>query len=81
MCRVGEFIPQDFAMLDHYIQTSPSSHFVTNLLVALHTPQGRCTISNHVFREFKKGAEVREEEIKNEEDLERLLAQHFGIKL
>ncbi len=40
-CRLDEFIPQDFAMQDFYMQHAPTSHFVTNLVVALQTPTVR----------------------------------------
>lgn len=50
MSRLDEFLPQDFAIANHYIATHPASHFRQHLVVCRQTEAGRITLSNDTFR-------------------------------
>ncbi|KAI7845893.1 hypothetical protein COHA_000626 [Chlorella ohadii] len=81
--RLDEFLAQDFALANHYIESHPQSHFRKNLVVARQTAMGRVTILNDQFRLWREGGSAPEEErqIEGEADLLGLLRDHFGIVL
>jgi N-hydroxyarylamine O-acetyltransferase len=68
----------DFAEMCRYHQTSPASHFTHGTICSIATPSGRLTISDNRFIESRDGHRV-ERQIKDETELRRLLADHFGV--
>jgi N-hydroxyarylamine O-acetyltransferase len=72
---VSEFLP----ML-HYQQTNPDSHFVQNRLCTLPTESGRVTISGNAIK-FKTGETVEEKSLESDEEFQKALLDHFGIRL
>ncbi len=82
-CRLDEFLPQDFAMQNHYIKENPLSHFRTNLVVARQTTEGRVTLLNDSFRVWREGeaAPAEEQTVEGEQALLAVLGEHFGISL
>jgi arylamine N-acetyltransferase len=49
--------------------------------VARHTAEGRITIDNHTFREWRGGEVVAERRIGGQQELLSLLEERFGICL
>ena len=70
----------DFAQMCHFHQTSPESHFTQNQVCSRALPNGRITISGMRLIETRDG-ERRESLLENEEQLQKCLAERFGIEL
>lgn len=70
----------DFQPMNKYHQTSPKSHFTQKKICSIATETGRISISNDKLTITENG-EKKIIEIKNEEEFDEKLFQHFGIKL
>ncbi|HTH56215.1 MAG TPA: arylamine N-acetyltransferase [Cyclobacteriaceae bacterium] len=72
-------IVADFLPMLHYQQTSPDSHFVKNRLCTLPTETGRITISGNTIK-IKIGETVEEKSLASDEEFQKALFDHFGIR-
>ncbi len=70
----------DFEQMCNYHQTSPLSHFTQKRIITIAKPNGRITISGNRLIETINGTKA-ESEIESEEDLNKLLIEHFGVVL
>jgi N-hydroxyarylamine O-acetyltransferase len=70
----------DFAQMCYFHQTSPESHFTQNRICSRALTNGRITISGMRLIETRDG-ERRESLLENEEQLQKCLAERFGIEL
>jgi len=68
----------DFREMNIYQQTSPESHFNTNLIVSIATQDGRVSISSESFIETI-GSDKKRRPILSKEERLNLLEQYFGI--
>ena len=80
-CRLDEFLPQDFILFNASVSDDPASLLRNNTIVARHTPEGRITIDNDTFREWRGGEVVAERHIGGQQELLSLLEERFGISL
>lgn len=69
----------DYGEMCHYHQTSPQSHFTKARICTRATPEGRITLSEMRLITTVKGAQRQERGLKNEQEYERVLCEHFGI--
>lgn len=67
-----------FRDMNIYQQTSPESHFTTNLIVSIATESGRISISGDSFIETI-GSDKKRRAIRSKEERTDLLQQYFGI--
>lgn len=70
----------EFEGMCHYQQTSPESHFTKKRMITRPIENGRITISGNVLK-IKKGKEVKEILLKDEEGFREVLWEYFGIEL
>lgn len=75
-----EQLPVDFEAMNYYVATHPTSHFLTVLMAARRTADGRYALTNNelaVYRETEKEERL----IETGAELARVLEQMFGIAL
>jgi N-hydroxyarylamine O-acetyltransferase len=70
----------DFAARCVYQQTSPEAHFTQNRVCSRPTGDGRMTLTATSFIVTRNGART-EMPVESNADFERLLEEHFGIRL
>lgn len=70
----------DFAVLCHYHQTSPESHFTRQRICSLATPQGRISLSDLKMIETQEGLR-KERLLSGEQEWISVLGTRFGIDL
>ncbi len=70
----------DYIMPSFYCEKHPDSIFRTSNMISIKTADGRKTISDMIYRVFA-GEDAVETVIENEEMLNRILKDEFGIKL
>jgi N-hydroxyarylamine O-acetyltransferase len=75
-----EQLPIDFEVLNHFVATHPSSHFLTTLVAARRTPDGRYALKNRELAVYR-GASKEERTIGSAAEIGRVLAETFGIEL
>ena len=71
---------QDFALMCHFHQTSPESHFTQKRICTMLTPDGRITISDRKLIATAGGIR-HERNLSSEEDWAKAIHEHFGILL
>jgi N-hydroxyarylamine O-acetyltransferase len=69
----------DYAEMCRYHQTSPQSHFTQRRVCSRATPEGRLTLSEMRFITTSAGGVRAERTLKDEEEYETVLREHFGI--
>jgi N-hydroxyarylamine O-acetyltransferase len=72
--------PVDFLMANHFVSTFPDSSFVTSLMLAAFTPQGRVTVFNRDLT-IRHAGGVEKIVVADRDALHALLAEHFGFDL
>ncbi len=72
--------PSDYEAGSLYHQTSPASTFTHQRLISRLTPQGRITISGNELVTTTRGVQSRVL-LKDEEEFNRCLWEHFGVRL
>lgn len=70
----------DFTYANHYMQTSPESHFTQKQICTRSTPEGRTTISDMRLIKTIHGHRT-EVQIGGDAEYAELLKEHFGITL
>lgn len=68
----------EFALMCHYHQTSPESHFTRSSICSMATPEGRITLSGNRFIETRNGS--REECVVDDSERLMILLDRFGLK-
>lgn len=71
-------IPVDFEMANHYTATWPQSPFVQRMMLRAFTPDGRISAMNRDLT-IVRGSETTTRRIEDRGELQRLLADAFGI--
>ena len=69
----------DYAEMCRFHQTSPSSHFTQKRVCSRTTEEGRITLSETSFITTLKSGERKERAVKNQEEYQAILREHFGI--
>jgi N-hydroxyarylamine O-acetyltransferase len=75
-----EQLPIDFEVLNHFVATHPSSHFLTTLVAARRTTDGRYALKNNELAVYR-GASKEERTLGSAAEIGRVLAETFGIEL
>jgi N-hydroxyarylamine O-acetyltransferase len=76
-----EHFPADYEMANYYTSTHPESRFVTNVMAALPTVDGRrLAVRNHHFS-VRKGDDMLEERDLSDDELLGVLRERFGLDL
>lgn len=70
----------DFTYGNHYMQTSPDTHFTQKRVCTLATPGGRLTLSDYRLIETEDGRRA-ERTLSGEDEWRSVLADRFGIRL
>lgn len=70
---------EDFSKANHYVQTSPDSHFTQRRLITIATPNGRRTLAKNKLTITKDGKKYKEEVSDNQ--IKQLLEEMFGIHI
>jgi N-hydroxyarylamine O-acetyltransferase len=73
-------LPIDFDVLNHFVATHPSSHFLTTLIAARRTAEGRFALSNNALAVYR-GAVKEERKLRSGAEIARVLAEEFRIAL
>ena len=71
---------EDFAPRCRWHQTSPESHFMTNVICSRATEDGRITLSG-LRLITTSGKQRTERDLKDDEEWRAALRQHFGVRL
>jgi N-hydroxyarylamine O-acetyltransferase len=71
-------LPIDYEIANHYVSTHPDSRFVQTLTAQRSTPEVRFIVRNRDFTIWG-AAGVQTRQIADEEELLRILAEHFGL--
>jgi N-hydroxyarylamine O-acetyltransferase len=75
-----EHLPIDFEVLNHFVATHPSSHFLTTLIAARRTAEGRYALSNNELTVYR-GMAKKERKLRSGAEIARVLAEEFRIAL
>ena len=75
-----EQLPIDFEVLNHFVATHPSSHFLTTLIAARRTTDGRYALANNELSVYR-GTTKEERKLRSGRELARSLTESFGIAL
>jgi len=70
----------DFSNMCTYHQSSSNSHFTQKRICTLPTIDGRKTLSNNTLK-IKTNGRTKEVDIKNDEEVTKILLKHFNIKI
>lgn len=73
-------LPKDYLMASYWCENAPESIFTSNVMVAIHTPEGRNTIVGNEFRSFDASG-VQTFVPETEAAYTDALRQYFGIVL
>jgi N-hydroxyarylamine O-acetyltransferase len=73
-------LPIDFEALNHFVATYPSSHFLTTLMAARRTAEGRYALTNNLLVAYR-GAAKQERKLRSGEEIARALRGELGITL
>jgi len=87
----GEFIPEyifsekerqieEFYSMCYYHQTSSESHFTQKRICSLPTQNGRITLTGNTLKITEKEI-VTERQLNNQQEVQQVLSNYFGIKL
>ncbi|MGH9971289.1 MAG: arylamine N-acetyltransferase family protein [Pyrinomonadaceae bacterium] len=71
----------DYALMCHYHQTSPQSHFTKASICSRATPEGRITLGEMRLIRTAKSGEREEQLLTTGEEYDESLREHFGIVL
>lgn len=71
----------DIEVLNYYVSTHPDSPFLTRLMAARATPEGRFALRDNVFSVYGAGGRLEEHELGSAAELRGALALTFGINL
>lgn len=75
-----EQLPIDFEVLNHFVATHPESHFLTTLMAARRTPDGRYALLNNELTEYR-GAHRTQRKLASADELASALTDVFGVEL
>jgi N-hydroxyarylamine O-acetyltransferase len=75
-----EQLPIDFEVLNHFVATHPSSHFLTTLIAARRTAEGRYALANNELTVYR-GTAKDERKLRSAEEIARVLTESFAIEL
>jgi N-hydroxyarylamine O-acetyltransferase len=75
-----EQLPIDFEVLNHFVATHPESHFLTTLMAARRTPDGRYALLNNELAEYR-GADRTQRKLVSADELASALTDVFGVNL
>lgn len=75
-----ECCPEDFIMSNHFTSTYPESFFSIMRMCTMPTKEGRITLTDDQFKVIKNG-DVSEEPIKNDDEFNAVLKEHFRLDL
>lgn len=73
--------PADLQMSNFYTSKMPDSHFRHNLIAARFHENGRFTLLNTKFSDYKFNGEVNTVDIENESQLRNILSGHFQVNI
>jgi N-hydroxyarylamine O-acetyltransferase len=73
-------LPVDFDVLNHFVATHPSSHFLTTLIAARRTADGRFALSNNALAVYH-GTAKEERKLRSGAEIARVLTEEFRIAL
>jgi N-hydroxyarylamine O-acetyltransferase len=73
-------LPIDFDVLNHFVATHPSSHFLTTLIAARRTADGRFALSNNDLAVYR-GTAKEERKLRSGAEIARVLTEEFRIAL
>jgi N-hydroxyarylamine O-acetyltransferase len=73
-------LPIDFEALNHFVATHPSSHFLTTLMAARRTADGRYALTNNELAVYHSAAK-QERKLRSGAEIARVLAEEFRIAL
>lgn len=87
----GEFVPEyifsetqreieDFYPMCNYHQTNSASHFMQKSICSLPTKNGRITLTGNTLKITENG-KVKVRQLKNDQEVQQILYNYFGIKL
>jgi N-hydroxyarylamine O-acetyltransferase len=71
----------DYEVLNHYVETHPTSHFRSKLIAARRTPEGRHALSNGRLATYEGRFEAERREIETVAELRQVLESVFDIAL
>jgi N-hydroxyarylamine O-acetyltransferase len=75
-----EHLPIDFDVLNHFVATHPSSHFLTTLIAARRTAEGRFALANNQLAIYR-GTAKEERKLCSGAEIARVLTEEFQIAL
>jgi N-hydroxyarylamine O-acetyltransferase len=75
-----QHLPIDFDVLNHFVATHPSSHFLTTLIAARRTAEGRFALSNNDLAVYR-GTAKEEHKLRSGAEIARVLTEDFQIAL
>jgi N-hydroxyarylamine O-acetyltransferase len=73
-------LPIDFDVLNHYVATHPSSHFLSTLIAARRTAEGRFALANNQLAVYR-GTAKEERKLRSGAEIARVLTEEFLIAL
>jgi N-hydroxyarylamine O-acetyltransferase len=73
-------LPIDFEALNHFVATHPASHFLTTLIAARRTAEGRYALTNNELTVFR-GSAKDERKLRSAAELARVLTDELQIAL
>jgi N-hydroxyarylamine O-acetyltransferase len=73
-------LPIDFDVLNHFVSTHPTSHFLTTLMAARRTTNGRYALMNDELSEYRDGRRL-QRKLGSAAEIERALSDLFQIVL
>jgi N-hydroxyarylamine O-acetyltransferase len=73
-------LPIDFDVLNHFVSTHPTSHFLTTLMAARRTANGRYALTNNELSEYREGQKL-QRRLGSADEIEQALSGLFEIVL
>jgi N-hydroxyarylamine O-acetyltransferase len=79
MFDLQEQAPVDYQVANHYVSTWPTSHFVTSLIAARATPDGRCGLRNNRLSIHTRNGESEQRVLASAAEISGVLKDLFGV--